>query len=54
MKNKVLKTKKNLKNSTKHLSNNSIDRKNIKKNVPYSGTDFPELLKPFQTVSNLI
>ena len=47
MKNKVLKTKKNLKNSSKHLSNNSIDRKNIKKNVPYSGTDFSRTIEAF-------
>ena len=33
MKNKVLKTKKNLKNSVKHFSNNSVDRKHIKKDM---------------------
>ena len=47
MKNKVLKTKKNLKNSVKHFSNNSADRKNIKKDIPYRGTDFARTIEAF-------
>ena len=47
MKNKVLKTKKNLKNSVKHLSNNSVVRKNIKKDIPYKGTDFSRTIEAF-------
>ena len=47
MKNKVLKTKKNLKNSVKHFSNNSGDRKNIKKDIPYRGTDFSRTIEAF-------
>ena len=47
MKNKVLKTKKNLKNSVQHFLNNSVDRKHIKKNVSYSGTDFSRTIEAF-------
>ena len=47
MKKKVLKTKKNLKNSVKNLSNNSVIRKNIKKDIPYRGTDFSRTIEAF-------
>ena len=47
MKKQVLKTKKNLKNSVKHLSNNSVVRKNIKKDIPYRGTDFSRTIEAF-------
>jgi|TARA_B100001059_G_scaffold222194_1_gene245900 hypothetical protein len=47
MKNKVFKTKKNLKKSVKHFSNNSVDHKNIKKDISYRGTDFSRTIEAF-------
>ena len=44
MKNKVLKTKKK---SVKYFSNNSVDHKNIKKDISYRGTDFSRAIEAF-------
>tara|TARA_B100000035_G_scaffold134321_1_gene114322 strand:- start:73701 stop:73856 length:156 start_codon:yes stop_codon:yes gene_type:complete len=47
MKNKVIKAKKTLKNSVKHLSNNSAERKNIKKDISYRDADLSRTIEAF-------